>query len=280
MTLRARFVSLVLCLVIIQVLIVMPVSGNPVPRERSIRLYLENEGLPFEDSVNFSMDCYGHFSVPTDHHELLRSRTDADPNPPEKVFILSGTCPVYGCMHYISTRSPPDDYWEPESSRYCRINVTTFAGNSVIVWNRTDERGIVCSNRSDQWDMERKTGKTTLYYNFTPEYASCKEGLDALGEVCQDYFENGSRGDANSTMTHNQCIQLYDHTRSICYASLQQINASSVRPAQYYCRFTFDLPKSIRTVNGEIQADQNRTSSASPVESLYCTVLSVIGLRC
>jgi hypothetical protein len=64
------------------------ISGNPTTRTMSISLYFEQNGLQYNESINYSMECYGHFLYPTDTYKFLRNKTKDDINPPRK-YLLS-----------------------------------------------------------------------------------------------------------------------------------------------------------------------------------------------
>ncbi len=275
-----RWYILFFCIALILPLFIISVTANPVPRTRSIQLYLERDGFPYtEENALFTIDCYGYFSALTNHHEFLRNRTENDPNPPEKIFSLAGNCSVYGCIKSISTQSPPDTYWEPESSKFCRITVTT-AGKSFTIWNRSDIQGIACFHRSDQWDTEKKIGRNTFYYNFTPEYFSCKKRVEAIGKECQEFLLNGKQGKINNSGIHNQCIELYNHQSSVCDNSLQQINVANINPAEYYCQFRFDVPPDLQRYGDKDSSNRLREVTQSPIESLFCSILQHLGGKC
>lgn len=276
---QRHWFAIILCLGILLSLIPVSVFANPTPRTRSIQLFLEKDGRPYNESVIFSMECYGYFASLTDHHKFLYNKSENDPNPPMEVFSLSGNCPSYGCFLPLSTRSPPDIYWEPESSELCKLNGTT-TGQSFVIWNISDITGIECFKRSDQWDVEKKVGRISHYYKFTSDYYSCKKRLETLGEQCQEYLVNSNQEQQESTITDNQCVHLYNHQALLCDSNLQEINISSINPAEYICKFRFDIPPDYQTSDNQGSPNESRYIPRSPIESLYCSLLSIFGARC
>lgn len=278
MIIQKKWLLIILCLGMILSLIV-PVFANPLPRTRSASLFFENNGHPFNESINYSMECYGHFQYPTDLHKYLRNKTSDDPDPPQEIFFLAGTCPTYGCFVSITTRSPPDTYWEPEHSEICKLN-GTVSGKSFAIWNVTGASGIHCSNRSDQWNKAIPLGGATHYYNFTTEYSACRERLAARGKQCQDYLVNSSYQTILSPMTHGQCIQEYNHLEQVCDSNLQEINVSEINFAEKICSFRFAIPPNTHTSETHSGPEDHPDISQSPVEFLYCSILHFLGRTC
>jgi hypothetical protein len=275
---RGWFVFII-CLGIITPLIIEPVIANPTPRTRSLQLFFEKDGHPLNESVNFSIDCLGFFAAP--YYQFMYNESVRRDVPRTTVFRISGNCPSYGCFFALSTRSPPDPYWEPEQSKLCRIN-GSISSQPFTDWNITGLSGIQCAKRSDQWDVEKKVGRITHYYNYSPEYYSCRKNLDALVENCQNIFRNSSSGYGTNDInqTYLECRDLDYRQEFTCDSNLVEINISKTNPAQYSCIFRFDISSGNMSTGSSSEIEQTVNPHHSPVESLWCSLLRLIGKGC
>lgn len=269
-----RFLFTLMCIA----LVIAPVSANIRPHPIASILYIENNGVPFNESINFSLKCYGHFAYPTDTYTFLREKTADDPNPPAEIFSLSGICSSYGCLISTVLQSPPGRYMEPEHSDLCKFTGTA-GGMTFETWNVTRIGGIQCFKYSDQWDVSKNIQKTTRYYNYTPGYLECRKKLKDLGEECQQYLVNNSLKIHTESMTHNQCIDLNNREEQKCEENLEEIDPSKFLPVEKYCLFRFSIPiqnQTIETTSVPIAT----AAPQSPVTSLYCTLMNFFGARC
>lgn len=258
----------------------VPVSANPSPRTRSITLLLEKNGTPDNEIMNFSLNCYGYFQNPTDQKKYLREITTEDPNPPSLIFSLSDNCPAYGCSYFLTTKSPPEKYWEPENSMLCELNGTKH-DFSFSIWNMSDS-GILCNIRSAQWNIEKTAGRVTRYYNYTPEYFRCMERIKIEKEQCREYLGKNFSGMNDSPSAYTLCLQEISHKELACDSNLMEINISLTDPAEYHCIFRFD-PSSATPSDENITFGTRAVATAeysSPVTSLYCSILPFFGAEC
>jgi hypothetical protein len=117
-------------------IILCPVDANPLPVPITFHLYLEKNGIPYNENVEYSLVCYGHTSqkMPLGV-KYIRDKTKDDPDPPQEVFHVSGTCPSYGCIGQSC------QLWVPSSSEICILN-NTMQNETFSVRNSSDVPAI------------------------------------------------------------------------------------------------------------------------------------------
>jgi hypothetical protein len=85
-------------LAIVLVLCVIPVSADiSIPTLTNV--FFERNGTPVNESVSFTMNCYGTACRPSEDCWNKRVQ-DATPQNESVVFSFSATCPSYGCKIY------------------------------------------------------------------------------------------------------------------------------------------------------------------------------------
>jgi hypothetical protein len=258
-----RYFHCVLCMAII-VSMVIPVSANIRPTSVISRIYFENNGIPYNEPLNFSMECYGY------------------PNPPGPangsnsvydVFSLSAACPSYGCEIFKRYWS-----WKPWSTARCRLNGTT-QGDVFVTSNISEIPQMKCVNIGALWEFERIVNGTQIRYNLTPEYSDCQKKLPLLEDRCQQYLTNSSPDVIMSNMTHHQCISYYNNEKLKCYAYLKEIDTSWTDGADKYCEYRFNISLKPKTPENAVHPGTS-PHFQSPVASLYCSLLNLFGARC
>ncbi len=180
------------CLVMV-VLVAWPVQANPLPPPVNFHLYIEKDGIPYNESIDFSLNCYGHTTQIHFKTKYLRNKTRDDPDPPKEVFVTSGNCPSYGCS------GNSYESWDPGTSELCQLN-GTIKNDTFSIWNSSD-KPVFKYFKTDQWPYS--------YY---------------------DYY--------------------------------------------------FTLPSDKQTPEAMTRLTVTPSYLKSPVESLYCSILSIFGVRC
>jgi hypothetical protein len=137
------------CLVI-GAFLAWPVYANPIPPDMMSIVHIEKDGTPYNYSINFSLNCYGHSNINVNKSRYdLQNKTAIDPNSLQLVFSLSSTkSPYYGspcdlCYPGFNYNRPP------YNSELCQLNGTTEKG-AFSVWNSSD-KPVVNYSRSEEY---------------------------------------------------------------------------------------------------------------------------------
>jgi len=122
-------------------------------------VYFERGGMPYNGSVQYSVNCYGYF--------MGYPPVTMQPGSyqPELIFTYSATCPGYGCEIY-------QPYYYYGHSDWCDLE--GLAGNeSFEIRNFSAYPYTRCDF---VWDrVEKQWGDTREYYYYTPEYSLCRQ---------------------------------------------------------------------------------------------------------
>lgn len=189
-----KFYSGSIVCVLLAIVLILPVTANPPPPDSIYKLYFEKDGSPYNESINYSMKCFGH---PTRHiymTEYLRNKINDDPNPPQVVVYLFGTCDSYGC-----TKGGWSQLWNPERSELCKLNGTTKEG-TFTVQTSSEKPAVKCltqkkwPNTVCEFFFTLPSGNKTLVVTTgTPESASIEKSpvaslyctlMNLLGAKC------------------------------------------------------------------------------------------------
>jgi hypothetical protein len=253
-------------------------------------VYFEQGGAPYNGSVQYTVTCYGYTAYPGS--PSFSSHT-APENTSETVYSYSASCPGYGCVVY-----------EPYYLNYRHIercDLSGTAGNhsfSVAGFATTP----MPSNCTMLHPYDIGMG-TDEYYNTTPEYETCMNATYEESDRCSQYMAECDP--AKDTECGNwiidgryvrntdkaiACRDAADKNRTACEVYLEKVDPSTMlmyrdnwsgqmMPAMRVCdqHFTIPVPGS----GNATPAVQNvNTGGRSPVESLYCGILSLFGAGC
>jgi len=238
---RSSPVSIVLSCIVLLAFAIVPVHGD-VAWPTNTYVYFEQNGTPYRGSIQFTVNCYGYSTGVPGAIPILSNvlTTPSD----EIVFSYSAACPGYGCVIY-----------EPYYLNYRHIDRCELIG-------RADNRSFSIPDYSDTpvppnctfiqpFDIETEDG----YYNTTPEYDICR---DKQFYNCDQYLK---KVDPSSML-------MYVDNRT-----------GQVMPAMEICEQHFTIPQP-GTSTSIFPPQGPDYSSKSPVEHLYCSFLSLFGVRC
>jgi len=234
-------VPIILSCIVLLFFTVVPVLGD-VSWPTNTYVYFEQNGTPYTGSVQYTVNCYGYSTGRPGATPLLANVFTPPSN--EIVFSYSATCPGYGCVIY-----------EPYYLNYRHIDRCELIGMA-------DNRSFSIPHFSDTpvppnctfiqpYDIESGDG----YYNTTPEYNNCR---NEQFYNCDQYLKKVDP----STMV------LFIDTRT-----------GKAFPALEICEQHFIIPQP-GTSTGILPQEEPDNSPKSPVEYLYCSILSVLGVRC
>jgi hypothetical protein len=267
--------------------------ANPIPSPPEnimTMIHIQQNGVPVNDTVNFSMNCYGTFY----NQKSLKNQNRINS---ELVFNYSITCPPGDCALFNSYDT------RMMSINFCNVE-GTYKGKSFIIKNFSK------APKSDEDCLpilkgELNSGKH--YYTLTyKNYRFCQDQLEnKIADDCNQYLQKASDGgnpeeyiilnNAKYTKTvilndtkyekttqYIQCVNDAGPTCDRCWEnSGQEINESiilqdPISPPTRYCELQINIPSDDQTpINSLISS-----TIGSPVESLYCTILSIFGAKC
>ena len=275
---------------IIVILMAYPVSADEI-YPTITHVFFDRDGVPFNGSVHYTVNCYGvnYFGKA----EPAAPAHNATPSP-DIVYSYSATCPEYGCIIY-----------EPYHLNYLstdRCDVTgTAGGNPFTIANFSDTPIPDCT------ELQPYTiggGRGGGYYNGTPEYDACVNETRRHRDQCDQYLAAcdplndpacGNREidgkKVKETPSYRACMDTADREKTDCDKYLKKVDPStfvmwkdpatgSEAPARRACELRLTVPsdtlKPMATTSPVIPAAYPK----SPVESLYCSILSIFGARC
>ena len=303
-------------------LLVSSAHANMIINPTVIRLFFEKDGLPYDQSVKYSINCYRYLPVSVLNNQSLINTNETAPV--ENALSLSGNCLYYGCPVYTHVNKFYTDT--------CDLEGHTM-GRSFIIRNFSNIPATYCINPIHQYDIQKGYWSNISYYKFTPEYQDCMKRIQPLKDQCNQYtytcdvqisgecggvVMSGHEGVFLSDPdAFKKCIAPYDKEHANCESYLAKIDQSSMimyndnRPASRYCESHFTIPSFIEmpketpnltlqkkypqntpyktptTVPSIIQTQEIVAESTissyvpmSPVESFYCTILSIFGAKC
>jgi len=278
---------IVLSCIVLLTLAVVPVYGDiSIPTNTNV--YFEQNGSPYNGSVQYSVTCYGYTAYPGSPY--FTSNT-APENTSEIVFSYSASCPGYGCVVY-----------EPYYLNYRHIERCNLSGTAD---NRSFSVASFAVTPLPQnctmlhpFDIGKRLGE---YYNTTPEYNACinttyeeSDRCDQFMAECSPTTDKGcGNWIINDTYVKNTpkaiaCRDAASKNRTFCKAYLEKVDPSTMvmyrdnwtgqmMPAERVCDQHFTIPAPGGNVTAPGHTDTGRRG---PVESLYCGILSLFGAGC
>jgi hypothetical protein len=234
------------------------VSAATLPAA-SYLISFERNGTSACTFADFSMVCYGHSFLNVAMDSQYVNTTAENPVPLSRVLDLQVSCDPSSCCRAWSY-----DAGDPVRAEWCVLNGTTTGGEVVSATILQDDLSVNCSGRE-----------------YETQYLRCVAEADAKNP-CTGL--PGSRqlrcNDARHEDTQD-CLAAYDE--SINQSSdLKRYSGSSK-----VCEIRFNRTSSeiLRTgikgpVPDSVQLPAGATTRPSPVESFYCTILSIFGVKC
>jgi len=265
----------ILCaLAIVVVLCVIPVSAD-VTFPTLTNVFFERNGTPVNESVSFTMNCYGTACYPSQDcwEQPVPNRT---PQNESVVFSFSATCPTYGCKIY-----------EPYYLNYRHIDRCDIegdqSGEKFLIHNFSSTPDPNCTSVRDVGMYDGKD-----YVRVTPEYRNCSDRMGDGMENCTQYLEPVPKEKEayflqshfptmridgvlyNETPEFNQCVSRNDKKRAVkmeeCSRYLEKINRSDMildpngHPVMRVCELRVPLSSPIAPGNESISGSPDTTS--------------------
>jgi hypothetical protein len=272
------------CLVIV-VFLAGPVCANPIEMSYTKFIITQNNSS-FNDSFDFSMNCYGY-------------------KMPRGSYINSA--PTYGVVFSTPVSCLPGDcgYWnEYRRAGSLGINscniVGSYQGQSFTIENFTTDPESRCFSIEN--DFENKTS----YAVPVKESEECWNQYTLAEDACATKYDRN-----NDSTKHNyySCDRkLYSEQKNCAQDHGNLINDPEILKYSpiWYCELRFDIGNGNSSLNipspsdtlvgyaGTAQPSSNFTSIGedtpsppalhytprSPIESLYCGILSIFGAKC
>lgn len=292
-------VGILFVAVILLFLSIVPVSADQLAPTLT-KVYFEENGSPVNESLSFTMNCYGYTCKWYDCGYTCRQygcgNPEITPSPgayvPEIVFSFSATCPSYGCTIY-----------EPYYLNYRHVDRCDIEGDlggeKFIVRNFSDTPIPNCTSISQAGMYDGKN-----YFRVTPEYLDCTDRVREEKEECDRYLEPISKDQEqylyryhgiidtvlingtvyNITSDYQACLNEYNKKTQGCSQYLQKINTSDMimdpttnSPVSRMCELRVSLPSSGTTGN---QNSSGLRTGTDPFHGIFCFLNRIFGGTC
>ncbi|MDO9324194.1 MAG: hypothetical protein Q7T80_04460 [Methanoregula sp.] len=287
------------CVSIIALLLLScPVCGDTlIPTNTQV--YFEKDGQPFNESVQFTVECYG-YRCDWNNCTPPAGTGNISETAPAVIFSYSATCPGYGCTIY-----------EPFYLNYrqidrCDLDGVTNKGNFTL--QNFSTTPLPQCNDFQQYNI----GIGADYYRETPEFTRCENESYNDSDLCDQYVvpcnPTADKDCGNwiiddkyvkDSPKSSECREDAHRKRRECEVYLKKVDPSSMvlwknnyngkeEPAMRVCEQRFSIPSSgpATALNQSIPGQNPGAPVSStiyyqsPVESLYCGILSLFGTRC
>jgi len=189
-------------------------ADMPAPKDMTIVVHIEKDGIPYNESLAFSLNCYRYTYDQIQGTDTLRNKTNNESNPLVLVFTHT----------HSRDPPPPHGYYDEPLIEPCSLTGSPLSGQ-------------YCDKRYS-WKSH-------------PE----------ISELCE---LNGS--------TETGKFSVWNRTDM----PVVKIPA----PGSKHFEFYFSLPSDNQTPGKIIRPSVTSDTARSPVESLYCSILSFISIRC
>jgi hypothetical protein len=278
--------------ILVLYLLACPVFGDEmVPTNTHV--YFEKDGQPFNESVQYTVSCYGYRCDWSTCSPPARTENRSKITP-EIIFSYSATCPGYGCTIY-----------EPFYLNYrhidqCDLEGTTKEGNFTLK-NFSTTPLPNCTDLH-QFDIGKGYGN---YYQVTPEFTRCENASYEAGDLCEQYLSkcnpvndldcgswvvNGSY--VKDTPESRACREEADKKRNACDVYLAKVDPSTMvmwkdartgqeEPVMRTCEQRFTIPSDNRSVSAFVPPDRIAHIQMHRVDELiWCRIVQMFGGRC
>ncbi|MEN6442672.1 MAG: hypothetical protein WC391_03145 [Methanoregula sp.] len=263
-------------------------------------VYFEKDGVPYQESVFFTVNCYGYRC---DNYDCSAPKMIAGSAAyvPEIIFSYSATCPGYGCVIY-----------EPFYLNYRHVDRCDLTGvtrnSSFLISHFADTPVPDCVN-FQQFEIGRGYDE---YYNGTPEYDECVNKTYRESEICGQYLAGCSPSTdtdcgnwiiddryVKKTPAYRSCMDTVDKKRNKCFAYLKKVDTDSMimwkntvsgqeEPAMRTCEQHFIIPPdgnvslspSKKPDINQSEPVQSPCTCNNPIEYAWCTLLNFFGIAC
>lgn len=173
MNIRMQSQIIIICLITVTALVI-PVSADFI-RPAITHVYFEKDGMPYNGSVSFSVNCYGYYGWPA-------SAIPNQSSPRGLVYHYSATCREYGCPVY------PAYYLQFTHIDRCDLEGKTNEGSFILrnfsstpygekVLDIPGVRPVIYQDANFEYNIDEEY---RYYYYVTPEYNACKNYAGSL----------------------------------------------------------------------------------------------------
>jgi hypothetical protein len=252
----------ILILILLILFLSCPTYANAVMIKPTVsRFFFEKDGLPYDQSVTFTVNCYRYLLSPA-RNDSTTGTTNKTIRM-EKALSFSGNCRYYGCS-FEDLTSYAKFYTDT-----CDLEGRTM-GELFIIRNFSNIPAMYCIDPLHQYDVQNGKWSNYSYYKFTPEYQDCMKRIQPFKDQCRQYTYdyscsvNRSRcgghtkvGDEDVTFNdadaYTGCIAPYDREKETCEHFLSPVDPSSMIFTKYnytpsrYCESRFTIPSYIET---------------------------------
>ena len=252
-----------LTLILLVLFLSCPAYANMIIHPTVSRFFFEKDGLPYNQSVTFTVTCYRYLPSPQQHDQSWRSKIGNDSL--EKVLSFSGTCRYYGCPHEDLT------YYVKFHTDTCDLEGRTL-GRPFIIRDFSNIPAGYCIDPFHQYDIRKGEMSNYSYYKISPEYSDCMAGIKPLKDKCRQYttayacsMNESSKcsegyayvGDEevvyDDRNIYRECIAPFEKEKETCEHYLLPVAPSSLimmswnYTADRYCESRFTIPAYIET---------------------------------
>jgi len=274
-----------------------PVFADPM-QPLVTKVYITQDGTPLNDSVDFSLDCFGRVGMDENFfskHGLKKILNITDGN--DAILSYTATCkPHENCYIYS-----PDIPWMISIS-FCHLS-GTYKGQPFLLKNFSRDRiqypGLMLMGVGDRHH---------IYAVSSDSFRQCKDEENIKNRACEKQFKDTKTW--NYTPEYFQCQNNSLNEVLVCIRNNGTLmNETEVKGAIRYNELQFDIPSDNKrtetrtssavknsiisknpesaTISPTGQIPQNSSVqilfpnvARSPVESIYCDILRFFGFSC
>lgn len=266
---------------LVAVALVLPVYANPI--ESTItKIYIQKDNQPVDGPVNFTMNCYGSYK--TFYQKLNISRKNTSPEAP--VFSYSLNCSSQGCPLYLYYNT-----WMLNIGS-CDIE-GTYQGHPFTIRNYSRGPQPDCDSVDEpdcEWDDKQVCDNNLSYTGRRDEDSSeCWQTYDLAMKQCDQDMKaqtNISEGeekyrqcDRKANAEWQECRKSHTYNINLTRSDVLNNPYDKHAPSRY-CELRFNIPSDNMTLEMMALPTESLFVPKSPVESLYCSLLSIFGARC
>lgn len=274
-------------------LLFVPVSADEIyPTITDV--FFEKDGLPYNESVQFTVNCYGYacksWNCMRDTRDLLARNGNFSP---ELVFSYHATCHSYGCRIY-------EPYFHAERilGTSCNLEGTTPQGAFFIP---DISRSPLPQNCTDlhQYDVGKGNGG---YYTMTPEYYQCVNDTRQRSLRCNQYLASCEPGKddecgyrvvddhyVKENSSYRACRDMIDREKRECDQFMKNVDPATLilwkdgnqeLPAERACELRFTIPSENSSESVYVPPMQAAHIEMNTMGSFWCRIVRVFGARC
>jgi hypothetical protein len=268
---------IVLVCLIMVFFLALPVYSNPIDPVYFDYIFLQNN-TPISQPIEFTINCYG---ISTDN-----KNKNIATNEPELRYSWSRNCTlmnITGQFEWAYAHCYNDIDYDQLFEKTSVLNISScdvegnYSGKPFLLKHFSKDLTSSCvyyyldySGANQRYAIslnEYMECRTLDVENYTQYYQRCYKTL--VNITSKDIASNQCFKEAQEVSKKSRCIEF--HSRLANYSEYDHI------PYTKYCKIELDLPYDNPF---RINSDNSSTLRESPVESLYCSIISIFGSRC